>query len=34
MKILESGKNLYVEKPLTLNFNEAKNMVDYAHKTS
>ena len=32
MKILESGKNLYVEKPLTLNFNEAKNMVDYAHK--
>tara|TARA_B100002019_G_C21261469_1_gene596982 strand:+ start:768 stop:1727 length:960 start_codon:yes stop_codon:yes gene_type:complete len=32
MQVLESGKNLYVEKPLTLDIEEAKTMVDFAIK--
>ncbi len=32
MQVLNSGKHLYVEKPLTLNFEEAKTMTDFANK--
>lgn len=31
-QILESGKHVYVEKPLSLSFKEGKELIDYAEK--